>query len=495
MARTATFSPGWVLGLLAVTLGGGAVRIATLDVHSFWYDEAVTQELIRQPMPEVLNGTARDNGNPQLYLIAACVWQQLVGEGDAKLRGLSALFGVLTIPALALLGRRLVSSAVGLVAAGLFAVSPLELEFAQEARAYALLHLLAVVNAWLFARWLNDREAIDCAGYSLTMFLAWHTHYYAIFLPLTHGLVLLVAFRDPKAWLGWVGAMLAATAAYAVWLPILYEQITTPGNLTRLSDGWKVQFPATPVAYAAGRTLVWRESPVWLIALAGASTVVGFVVPAMVGVRQTFPQRGSRTHLLGWLLLPILLPLVAALLGKPLYSHRYAAVGLPAFLLLVAAGLVALPVRWRVPLGVVAIALTAVSLVRYFTEPLKDDWRSATLDILKQARPGDLLVFDSAIEVSSFRHYAGPTCPSDAVALDLRADGIHLDGFRVTDGERTHTGTQDYSDLVYRRQRVCLILCVPARSADAHTSAFQTHGYALSGQTRVHRIQILWFTR
>lgn len=486
---------GWRVGLLAVTVVGAVVRLAALDAHSFWYDEAVTQELIGHSVPELAGGAARDNGNPPLQWIASSAWEKVVGEGDAKLRALSALFGVLTIPLLGLLGRRLPSPTAGLVAAGLFAVSPLELEFAQEARAYALLHLLAVANAWLFVRWLADRRATDWAGYAVTMFLAWYTHYYAIFLPLSHGLVLLVAYRTPKAWLGWVGAMLAATAAYTVWLPTLYEQITTPGNLSRLGESWKVQFPATPVAYAAGRTLAWRDSPLWLIGVAAASSLLGFVVPAVVGVRQQFKHAGSRTLLLAWLLLPIALPLAAALLGKPMYSHRYAAIGLPAFLLLAGAGFAALSVRWRALLGGVAVAVTAASLVRYYTEPLKDDWRAATPAVLEQTRPGDLLVFDTAIEVNSFRHYAGPACPSDAVALDLRPDGDRLDGFRVTDGQRTHSGTEDYSDLVYGRERVCLILCVPGRSAEAHTTSFRDRGFESNGTASFHRIQVIWFTR
>lgn len=494
MTRPSDLSPGWIIGLLAVTLVGVTLRSSAIDAHSFWYDEAVTQELIRHPLSELLSGSARDNGNPPLYLIAARCWQQLVGEGDAKLRGLSALFGVLAIPPLALLGRRLHSPAAGLVAAGLFAVSPLELEFAHEARAYALLHLLAVVNAWLFARWLADRRVGDWVAYAVTMFLAWYTHYYAVFLPLAHAMVLLVV-RDKKAWLGWVGAMFAATALYTVWLPSFFGQLTTPGNLTRLGDGWKVQFPATPIAYAAGRTLAWRESPVWLIVVAAVGTLVGFVIPAVVGVRQTFRGHGSRTLLLAWLALPVLLPLAVALLGKPMYSHRYAAIGLPAFMLLVAAGFVALPFRWRVALGVIAVVTTAVSVARYYSDPLKDDWRAATMTIVEQTRPGDLLVFDSAIEVSSFRHYAGPNRPGEAVALDLRSASDRLDGYRVTDGVRAHAGTEDYSDLVYGRQRVCLILCVPAKSAELHTSAFQARGFEPTGSASFHRIRVIWFTR
>ena len=41
--------------LIALTLAGAALRFATLDVQSFWYDEAVTVRLLHMDLTGMLS--------------------------------------------------------------------------------------------------------------------------------------------------------------------------------------------------------------------------------------------------------------------------------------------------------------------------------------------------------------------------------------------------------------------------------------------------------
>jgi mannosyltransferase len=482
--------------LAAVALLGLGVRLVGIDVHSIWYDEAVTQQIIHQPVTEILAGNARDNGNPPFYTIAAHLWQSAVGEGDVRLRGLSVLCGALTVPFLGLLGRRLASPAVGLVAAGVFAVSPMAVEFANEARTYTLLQFLAVVNAWLFVRWLSDGGVGNWVGYVATMFLCWYSHYYAAFLPMAHLLTLLLLPWNNRRWLGWAGAMAAAAAVWATWVPVFVAQLTTPGNSTRSAENWVVQFLATPVSQAFGRTLAWRSSPPWWMAVAGAGAVFGFLVPAVIGAVKVARQKAAGVLLIGWTLLPVLVPLVLALTYKPVYSHRYAAIGLPAFAVLVAAGYVALRPCVRAALLVLAVGLTVVSLYRYNTEPLKDDWRSATPTILAGLGPDHLLLFEPAFEVVSFQHYAGPDRPVRAIALDTTpADGPALPGVAYRGGRRLDPVARDYAAEIFAADRVCLVVSVPRRPVEEYLEMFHRRGYAVTQTDTFHRILVIWLAR
>src|SRR3954451_15426756 len=98
----------WVLPLALVTLAGAVLRLMLLGHQSFWYDEVVSMRLAQSPLGDIVRGRARDLGNPPFHLIVLHCWGKLFGMSDAALRASSALFGVLSIPAVFSVGRRLI---------------------------------------------------------------------------------------------------------------------------------------------------------------------------------------------------------------------------------------------------------------------------------------------------------------------------------------------------------------------------------------------------
>src|ERR1700687_6368825 len=109
----------WVLSLTLVTVLALFLRIMAVDYHSFWYDEAVTAKLTEATTADLIQGRVKDNGNPPLYWVLARGWSSVFGRSEIGFRSLSVLFGVLTIPIIAILGRRLLSPAAGLLAGSL----------------------------------------------------------------------------------------------------------------------------------------------------------------------------------------------------------------------------------------------------------------------------------------------------------------------------------------------------------------------------------------
>ena len=79
---------------------------------------------------------------PPLYYCVAWVWARVFGYGEAALRSLSALAGVLPCRSRTAPARKLVSRRAGLIAAALAACNPLLIWYSQEARSYELLVLL-----------------------------------------------------------------------------------------------------------------------------------------------------------------------------------------------------------------------------------------------------------------------------------------------------------------------------------------------------------------
>src|SRR3712207_5330908 len=164
-----------VAALAGIVAAAAALRFATLDLQSFWVDEGATVHLLRSDFGGMLDGLTVTEKTPPLYYLLAWLWTRPFGTGEIGVRSLSALIGVLTVPAAFALARELVSERAALIAAALVAVNPLLVWYSQEARAYALLVLLATLATLFCVRgrpWL----------WALFSALALATHYFAAFV-------------------------------------------------------------------------------------------------------------------------------------------------------------------------------------------------------------------------------------------------------------------------------------------------------------------------
>jgi 4-amino-4-deoxy-L-arabinose transferase-like glycosyltransferase len=218
--------------VLALTALGAALRFATLDVQSLSGDEGVTGALLRMPLGDMLSTIPHTESTPPLYYVLAWLWTQVLGHGAVGMRSLSALAGTAAVPAVYAAGRALASERVGIVAAGLAAVSPLLVWYSQEARSYSLLVLLAALSLWLLARALEDPRGRNLAAWAAVCALALATHYYAGFLVMGEAAWLVSQTRPRRsALLACAGVAAAALAL----LPLALDQRST-GNFTRFIE-------------------------------------------------------------------------------------------------------------------------------------------------------------------------------------------------------------------------------------------------------------------
>src|SRR4051812_36452090 len=183
--------------LIALTLAGAALRFATLDVQSFWYDEAVTVGLVHMDFGGLLDHIPGSESTPPLYYVVAWLWTRVFGFGEVGIRSLSALLGTAAIPAFYLAARELTrSERAGIAVAALAAFNPLLVWYSQEARTYALLTLLGALSLYFFARLLRGVETRLLVWWSITSGLALTAHYFAGFLVLPEAAWLL--WRTPS---------------------------------------------------------------------------------------------------------------------------------------------------------------------------------------------------------------------------------------------------------------------------------------------------------
>jgi uncharacterized membrane protein len=141
-----------------------------------------------------LNGIAQEE--PQLtplYYGLVHYWAGIFGDDRGRIRQLSTLFSLLTLPVLVWLAWELFRSwQVPLLAVGLFAVSPFHTLFAQQARHYSLWALTILLCSAALLRALRRDRPLDWLGYGLALALSLYSGLLTVLVAVGHGLYLLV---------------------------------------------------------------------------------------------------------------------------------------------------------------------------------------------------------------------------------------------------------------------------------------------------------------
>ena len=181
--------------LLALTLLAAILRLSTLGLQSFWYDEAFTPvHVLRDGLGATLHDVVHTENTPPLWYVLEWGISRVLGTGAVALRLLSALAGIATVPVAWAIGSELQgppTRRAAIVTAALVAVNPLLVWYSQEARAYGLFVLLASLALLCFLRALHDPTNRRLTEFALSASLALLTHYFAVFLVIPMGLWLL----------------------------------------------------------------------------------------------------------------------------------------------------------------------------------------------------------------------------------------------------------------------------------------------------------------
>ena len=157
--------PAWSLKARAITTawvtipaGLGALVALSLLLRTtelgigFWIDEGLSVGIADRPLGDIPLAL-REDGSPPLYYMLLHFWLDIGGRSEAGVRGLSLLFALLAIPAAsgpaAPSGGR---AKAAWFAAILMAFNPFLAQYAQEARMYSLVALLAIPATTCFLK-------------------------------------------------------------------------------------------------------------------------------------------------------------------------------------------------------------------------------------------------------------------------------------------------------------------------------------------------------
>src|SRR3954462_9302319 len=175
--------PGGLLALLALSL---YLRTRELGI-GFWIDEGLSVGISARPLSAIPHAL-REDGSPPLYYVLLHFWLALGGRSEAGVRALSLLFALLAVPVAWWAGRAIFRTArAAWISAILMAFNPFLSQYAQEARMYSLVALLAIPATACFLRAYaldEPRRKPWIAGFAVSVAAALYTHNWPIFFAL-----------------------------------------------------------------------------------------------------------------------------------------------------------------------------------------------------------------------------------------------------------------------------------------------------------------------
>lgn len=463
------YAPALLLAILALA---GLLRFYHLGALPLWIDELATLMFAERPFAEFFSAKAMEEPNPPLYYALARVWLLAFGDGEAAVRALPAVIGLLSIAAVYGLGRMLGGNKVGLVAALLLATSGAHLRYSQEARAYILLALLGTLAVWATAALITHRAMASrwsaksvsvWAVYVVSCVLALYTHNTAVLLPALCGLTMAAVWlprREHRP-----GLVVAALASHALIIGCwLFWASSVIKHSSETLSGWHIPEPTLHYIIPELRRIYGQHAAGLMF-----STPIKMLIDLpylLVTLAGFIALRKHPKRLTILAAVVVGLPLLTVLISfwRPILMSRVVLWPLPMLAIVVAFGVFASrQAGWQIATLVLILAIQGFGLHQYYTHFDKDEpWDQATAFLDQAHKPGDkIAVWPSYLEMP-FGYYRSPGLEDQPLYLvtDSKADEKHLsDDFNRRHGvDRRHVAYDDLDDLFEPSQRVWLVI-------------------------------------
>ena len=171
--------------LLASLAIGILMRIYALYTRDFWFDEAFTYHVAKLPLNQLLGAVLTDNNPPLYYLIIHYILK--VSNSEILIRLPSLVFNLAILYFLFKFIHDYINRKAGMIAASLFALSPLAVYLSSTARLHSLAAFFVVIQIWLFFKLIKNLNLKNVVLFILAGILGLYSQYYfaLLFLPFT----------------------------------------------------------------------------------------------------------------------------------------------------------------------------------------------------------------------------------------------------------------------------------------------------------------------
>jgi 4-amino-4-deoxy-L-arabinose transferase-like glycosyltransferase len=398
----------WIALWLAVVTGV-VLRTLRLGRESLWFDEGYTAWMVSHSPREIIRLILADTAPPLYYLIVH-FWTQIFGDSEAALRSFSAVCSLLTLLLGIGIARRMLRNPAAVVAAAwLMALSFLQVWYAREARAYALMGLLGVASFDILQRHLASHHRRWLIALVLVIATEMYTHNMMAPYALAVMLAWLILPSDHPFRRRIVEIILVIAASFVLYLP--WALLGLPAQMEMIRRAFWVD-PLKPgiffdaIVNLVGVKHYWSwENLLDRIHLpigrgARAPSIVGglMIASAFLSIfRQSGLRRREAIGLLTMALFPLLFVAAYSVLRTPLFTAKLFLPSTTLMCIFIVIPL-AMPLSRNLRLGawactILLIALSALTLYGHNLEDPKENWRALAQIVSQLPQEHRLIVF------------------------------------------------------------------------------------------------------
>ncbi|MDQ7822182.1 MAG: glycosyltransferase family 39 protein [Candidatus Eremiobacteraeota bacterium] len=394
-----------VPSFLLLFLLGTMLRLYHLGCHSLWADEGFSLFAAKMSLPALVEFITRFDAHPPLFYVVLHFFTTL-GTSEALMRVPSFLAGTGALLAAAYLARALYNRHVSLMTTFFVAISASLVYTVQEARMYPMLSLLSLLAAIFFIRLTKRFSYRDTLIYGFLLILCLYTHYLGFCVIASHGLSLMLLYRDSPSAKAAGAAMAAAALSFTPWLPHLVVQLSSHQGPTALVFH-PVQIIQFFTAAFAGFTFLappWTAPFLLVIFLA-------LIVP-LTGIIACRSRDTSLLFLFIMTALPLVLLVIVSFTGlRQLFSVKYLSYTVPFYFMILAAVLDRLRARGLRHYALLFLAaymlVNAGALYNWYFIPgfQKQRWKEAITYVNAQAGRHDAMLIQDFFQIYCLRYY------------------------------------------------------------------------------------------
>lgn len=424
--------------IFLILFTGLILRLISLN-QSFWFDEGINVMAAKSfSFLGMITQYAVADFHPPLWFATIWIWGKTFGYSEIVLRFPSVIFGVITIYLTYLLGKKLISEKGGLLAALLLAVNPLHIYYSQEARMYALAALAVAFNMYLLVKVVKG-ERVNIILFTLSNLFVLLSDYIAYFIFPAQFIFLLLSSR--KTITKWALAVGGAVLLNALWWPVFLKQLDIGASASVQLPTWKFvngaydpkTLPLTFIKFIIGRISI-ADKALYAAVLLPVVSVFAYLIWKGIKKSDSFSKR----ILVAWLVIPVLVATVISF-AVPVFSYFRVLFVLPAFVILVAGGVLSFKRYSRVFLvTVILISVVCSFLYLLIPQNQREDWKGVAAFLT--SKKAELVLFESSGTFPAFDYYAQNQINAKGALKDFPAkDESSVEGLSVL--------TQGYSEV------------------------------------------------